>query len=98
MPVIVRGSVVLPTTDLLTVEDMRQVGEMARLAIVTRTRSGRDVDGLPFAPYSARYAKQRTAAGLSTRPDLTVSGGMLNDLRVISATHRTVTLGYGDGA
>ena len=46
--------------------------------MVLRTRSGTDVNGQAFAPYSKTYAKRREKAGRNTSPvDLTVTGKML---------------------
>lgn len=69
---------------LLTRDTMRELGLLAREAILRRTASGRDKDGRPFAPYSASYSKQKAEAlGTGGTPDLTVSGKMLGDLAIV---------------
>ena len=45
--------------------------------IVQNATSGRDIEGKAFAPYSKGYQKRRAKAGFSTRPNLTVTGNML---------------------
>lgn len=70
-------------TKLLNAETLRQMGLLAREAIVRRTAAGKDKDGAPFAPYSEGYAKaKREALGTGGTPDLQVSGRMLNDMQV----------------
>jgi hypothetical protein len=83
MPVVVtRNFPPLTELDLLTREDWRAVGHDQRERIIRRTKAGRDVDGRPFAPYSPSYAKQLAAEGMSTTPDLEVSGRMLQAITV----------------
>ncbi len=73
-----------PLTDtvLLTVSDWGRVGRLVRERIVTRTVEGRDEHGAAFAPYSAAYASRRAAEGMSTTPNLQVSGEMLRAITV----------------
>jgi hypothetical protein len=84
--------------ELVTAEDMREIGLLAREQIVRRTISGIDADGAPFAPYSPGYAKAKKALGGSGTVNLQVSGGMLNDIGIVdvkvSADKATVTLGW----
>lgn len=48
---------------------------------IRRTRSGRDVKGRFFKPYTAAYAKRRQAKGLQVRPvNLTVTGSLLDGI------------------
>jgi len=88
----------MPLTEVLarlvTVEDMRALGELARVAIVDRTRAGRTPDGVSWAPYSPRYAEQKAQELGASNVNLTVSGEMLNNLRVVTVTPRSVTLGW----
>jgi hypothetical protein len=64
----------------LSEQALREVGNAAIAVILLRTKKGLDADGQPFKPYTARYAKKRTARGLSTRPDLAVTGHMLGSM------------------
>lgn len=74
---------------------MREVGLLARERIIRRTRSGQDVDGAPFEPYSARYAAQKAAAvGGPTQPNLTLSGSMLNDIAILHVADDEVEIGF----
>ena len=72
---------------------MREIGEGLRARIVNRTRAGFDAAGRPFRPLSPGYAAQKQKAIGHSRADLTVSGRMLNDLRVYPAEKR-VTLAF----
>lgn len=56
--------------------------------MVARTRSGKDINGQAFAPYTKAYAKTREKKGRKTSPvDLTFSGKMLS--AVTTKTERT---------
>ena len=96
MPIVLQQTIRLPSSITLTDKAlMREIGQMARLAIQERTRSGRDADGRAFAPYSAGYARRKARElGASSTPNLTVSGDMLNTLQVIEVTDTSVTLGW----
>lgn len=72
---------------------MREIGLYARERIVRRTRMGMGPNGA-FAPLSPAYAARKQAALGTSKPDLTVSGNMLNDLTITEATENTVSLGW----
>lgn len=88
----------LEAFELLTVEDMRDVGLLVREQIVRRTLAGRDVNDAPFAPYSEGYAKLKAAALGVSAVNLQVSGGMINDLQIVDVKVEddtaSVTLGW----
>ena len=69
--------------------------------IQRRTARGQSLNGGAFAQYSASYQKQLAKGGESTLVDLTVTGGLLADIkelrRTVSATQATVTIGLGTG-
>lgn len=67
---------------LVTADLLRDIGEWAATTIRARTARGVAVDGTPFQPLSDGYAKAKAKAGLGSRPNLTVSGRMFNDLAV----------------
>lgn len=71
-----------------------EIGTFANRRIRTRTESGRDVNGAPFAPLSESYAKARARAGVGTRSNLTLSGAMLNDQQVTKVTRRMATISF----
>lgn len=83
---------------LVSEEDMREIGLLAREAIVRRTMSGTDVHGAAFKPYSDGYAETKRQALGTDAVNLQVSGGMLNDLTVVDAKAdedtASVTLGW----
>jgi hypothetical protein len=80
--------------ELVTRDDMRELGLLARERIVTRTREGLDANSAPFAPYSEGYAKQKQAALGHANVDLQVSGNMLNHLTIVDVDDDSVTLGW----
>lgn len=84
--------------ELLTVEDMRDLGLWAREQIVRRTMAGQDVNGAAFEPYSPAYAKAKQAALGTSAVNLQVSGAMLNDITIVDVKveedSATVTLGW----
>lgn len=62
-------------------KEFRQAIEDATTEIVVRTKSGKDVNGSSFIPYSPSYAKVRAKLGRNTSPvDLTLTGHMLASL------------------
>lgn len=78
----------------MTSTDWRAVGEIARARIVERTRRGSPPEGEDWPAYSDAY-RELKAKELGGGPvNLTVSGEMLNNLRVIDATAKSVTLGW----
>lgn len=79
---------------LVTRADMEQVGLLARELIVRRTLGGLDAEGVPFAPYSDRYAAEKAAELGVSHVNLQVSGNMLNHLQVIDVDDASVTLGW----
>jgi hypothetical protein len=83
----------LADLDLTTAEDMREIGLLMRERIVRRTQEGQGPEG-PFAPLSDGYAKRKQAALGTSRPDLTVSGNMLNDITIVAVDDDSVTLGW----
>lgn len=79
---------------LVTSDDMRQIGLIARERIVARTLAGVDANGAAFAPYSEGYAKRKAEALGSGGVNLQVSGNMINQLQIVEVTDETVTLGW----
>jgi hypothetical protein len=84
----------LTALELVTKEDMREIGLLAREQIIRRTRQGIGPDGQPFAPLSPAYAARKMAELGTSSPDLTVSGRMLNDITITDVTDSSVTLGW----
>ena len=83
---------------LVTADDMREIGLLAREQIVRRTIAGTDADGAAFQEYSPEYAKAKRQALGTDRVNLQVSGGMLNDLTIVDVKvtdeKASVTLGW----
>lgn len=88
----------LADMELLTADDMREVGLQIREQIVRRTMAGQDVNGAPFEPYSDGYAKAKRQALGTDMVNLQVSGGMINDLQIVDVKVEddtaSVTLGW----
>ena len=78
---------------LVTKEDMREVGLLARERIVARTLRGQGVDGA-FAAYAPGYAEMKRAALGTSQVNLQVSGNMLNQMTIVDLTDDSVTLGW----
>jgi hypothetical protein len=95
MPLTVQNTIgTLADLELSNKELMREIGLLAREAIVRRTLSGQSSDGTPFAPYSDGYAKaKQQALGSSSPVNLQASGRMLNDIQV-TETEDSVTLSF----
>ena len=95
MAVTVRVSRDFGTLELgLTERDMRDVGDLLVRRIRTRTESGLDARGGAFRSYSPGYERQKREALGHARVDLTVSGRMLNDMQVTSATNESATISF----
>jgi hypothetical protein len=63
--------------------------------IKTRTARGVDADGKPFKPYSRRYQILKVSTGRSiSPPDLTLSGAMLGNLKILRVQKRQVVIGF----
>ena len=90
----------LERVELITRQDMADLGAALLLRIRQRTARGVDAEGQPFAPYSTRYRETKGAYTLGAKAsvvgpvDLTVTGEMLNAMTVVEATESTVTLGW----
>lgn len=95
--VTVKRSFRLDSIDFVKPEDMREIGLLARERIVRRTRQGQGPNGA-LKPLSAGYAKQKAKALGTAKPDLTVSGNMLNDITVtevsVTPEEARVRLGF----
>jgi Phage virion morphogenesis family len=84
-----------PLSLQLTRRDMQDVGETLITRIRARTTAGRSVSGAAFRPYSPGYAALKAKElGSAAVVNLTVSGGMLNDMHVTAATDRTATITF----
>ncbi len=73
-------SSLLEEMDQVTKQDLIELGQFATTLILTRTKRGLDADGKPFHPYTEDYAKARSSRGLSSTPDLAVTGHMLGGM------------------
>lgn len=73
---------------------MQEVGDYVVRRIRARTEQAQGYQGDSFAPLSPGYAKQKAAALGHTRPDLTVSGRMLNDMGVVAVTDTSAEISF----
>ena len=62
------------------------------------TRDGLDANLKPFRPYSSLYSRIRSAAGYGTKPDMTVTGRMLNSMILEKYSATTFSLGFNDAS
>ncbi len=78
---------------------LRRAAEHAIGIIKRRTAKGIGVDGETFPAYSKGYAKAKAGSGRNTRPDLTLSGEMLNGMTLLDANAERALIGFtGSGA
>lgn len=73
---------------------LRQVALLLIGRIKRRTQAGLDVNGQPFKAYSSAYAEQRGRAGRGTRPDLWLSGAMLNAMQLVESNEKRAVIGF----
>lgn len=73
---------------------MRDVGLMARERVVRRTRDGKGTENEALKPYSPGYAARKAKELGTTKPNLTVSGSMLNDIVITRVEDDEVDLGF----
>lgn len=66
-----------------------QIGRIKR-----RTRQGVDVNGRPFRIYSAQYADNRRRAGWNTKPDLWLTGHMINSMQILQSSKDRALIGF----
>ena len=77
---------------------MQGVVEDVKAGLLEKTAAGHDYRGRNFEPYSADYKKRRAKKGLSTKPDLRVTGAMLGAMKaeVISPSRGRVSIAGTD--
>ena len=80
----------------IATEVWRDIGEAARSIIHEETQMGKDWNGKRFRKYSPLYKRTRKKAGYPVKPDLTVTGNMLNSLAVVRSGSHSVTVGFLD--
>jgi len=68
----------------------RSIADRAIAVVRARTRSGLDMNGVAFKPYTKRHARWRQNRGLPAAPaDLTVSSAMLQSLTITGSKPTT---------
>lgn len=60
--------------------------------VITRTENGKDANGRGFKKYSETYAKEKG----QTNIDLTFSGDMLSEMRLLKENKGNIRIGYSD--
>jgi hypothetical protein len=77
-------------------DDAKAIGEELINFIVERTKKGKGSDGASFPKYSDVYKKsfEFTAAGKGNTVNLTLSGEMLDSLKVLEASQGKVVIGF----
>ncbi len=75
-------------------EPMQKTVDEVKETILEKTLRGLDYSGRRFEPYSKEYADRRRKKGLSTKPNLRVTGEMLDSIKaeVISPTQGKVSV------
>jgi hypothetical protein len=93
----------LDQLELVNAKVMEDIGDMAVAEILERTGKGQDVDGGSFQGYTPEYAKRKVKLGGYASPVNLRSAAkgrsvhMLEALQRLSATARTVTIGFQGG-
>ncbi len=77
---------------------LRRAAAHAVGIIKRRTAKGVDVDGAAFVAYSKDYAKLKGQSGRNTKPDLMLSGEMLNGMTVLDVTPERALIGFTGAA
>jgi len=93
-----KGSIDLGYMDnVLTKVQMMQIG-LAALGVIQGETQEKHIDenGRRFKKYSKDYAEFRKEEGRGTAVDLTFTGHMMNGMKVLSATNKSVTIGFID--
>lgn len=77
-------------------EERRAIGEEIIQQIIERSKSGKDKNGIDFPKYSKSYMDSFDfkLAGKGKKPNLTLSGEMLNALTVLDTGSGEITIGY----
>jgi len=95
MVVVIKDFSLLAGRQVLTADDWEDLGTSLVTRIVDRTRNrGLDATNTPFVPYSAGYAARKAKEVGAGPVNLTLSGQMLNDLRVVASTPSSCDLGF----
>lgn len=68
--------------------------------IIKRTKQGLDKNGQPFEGYSKAYKDSLNfkIAGKSSKVDLTLSGDMLDSIKILNNAGRSVEIGFEEGS
>jgi hypothetical protein len=68
--------------------------------IIKRTKQGKDKNGEQFKPYSKKYERSFNfkIAGKSSQVDLTLSGDMLDSIKILQNRPSEVVIGYEKGS
>ena len=74
----------LEVSTLLGDIDRQLVGQLVIERIQDRTEDGRNIDGRSFARYSRGYVEWLRRIGADTGRDLTLTGEMLNSIKLLS--------------
>lgn len=89
------GRLLPPGQDgFLTPDEWEEIGQSLATRILRRTRSGVDAAGTTFHAYSAGYARRKAREVGAGPVNLTLSGQMLNDLRVMATSTHGCELGF----
>lgn len=85
--------------NVLTTKQMELIGFAGAAVIQEETQdSNIDQDGRPFKPYSKGYAELKVTKYKARTKDvnLTLTSKMMDAMKVLKATNRTVTIGFID--
>jgi hypothetical protein len=73
----------------------RKLAQRTKLIIYKRTKAGLDINSKKFVPYTLPYKEwKQKHTGYSGHPNLTLSGKMLQNLRIKSGGKKKAVLGF----
>jgi hypothetical protein len=91
---------IIPLSSEIETEEARLIAEELLNYIVDRTKAGKGQDGKPFPGYSPEYKKSldfKIAGKSPGKVDLTLTGEMLDSLKVLIAQRGKIVIGYDQG-
>jgi len=71
-------------------------GKEAVKLIKARLKRGKQADGTPLPPYSDQYEAELRRSGASTKRDLSLSGSLVDSIRVLKSGRNSATVGWNN--
>lgn len=91
---------IIPIDPNIDTDDAQTIAEELLDYIIERSKAGKGADGKPFPGYSEAYKKSlafKIAGKSPGKVDLTLSGEMLDSLKVLAVQRGKIVIGYDEG-